>query len=82
MHKWAWCLAASLLATRCSISLAGVLSDRVGAKRVFGMAMGVRSIFCGATALAGGFVPDGSAFVLAGAIAVLSDADQERPHPA
>ncbi|MGF6240173.1 ACS family hexuronate transporter-like MFS transporter [Paraburkholderia sp. GAS38] len=34
----------------------GVLSDRIGAKRVFGAAMGVWSIFCGATALAGGIV--------------------------
>ena len=34
----------------------GLLSDRVGAKLVFGTAMGVWSIFCGATALAGGIV--------------------------
>ncbi|MGA7776105.1 MAG: MFS transporter [Paraburkholderia sp.] len=39
----------------------GVLSDRVGAKRVFGVAMGVWSIFCGATALASGI---GSLIVL------------------
>lgn len=39
----------------------GVLSDRVGAKRVFGAAMGVWSIFCGATALASGI---GSLIVL------------------
>ncbi len=32
----------------------GVLSDRIGAKRVFGAAMGVWSLFCGATALATG----------------------------
>jgi MFS transporter, ACS family, hexuronate transporter len=36
--------------------IGGVLSDRVGAKRVFGAAMGVWSIFCGATALASGIV--------------------------
>jgi ACS family hexuronate transporter-like MFS transporter len=34
----------------------GLLSDRVGAKLVFGTAMGVWSIFCGATALASGIV--------------------------
>ncbi|WP_017777349.1 MFS transporter [Paraburkholderia kururiensis] len=34
----------------------GVLSDRLGAKLVFGVAMGVWSIFCGATALATGIV--------------------------
>lgn len=34
----------------------GVLSDRYGAKRVFGVAMAVWSVFCGATALAGGIV--------------------------
>jgi D-galactonate transporter len=34
----------------------GVLSDKLGAKRVFGAAMGVWSIFCGATALATGIV--------------------------
>jgi D-galactonate transporter len=39
----------------------GVLSDRIGAKRVFGAAMGVWSIFCGATALASGI---GSLIVL------------------
>ncbi|WP_341318553.1 MFS transporter [Paraburkholderia sp. IMGN_8] len=39
----------------------GVLSDKVGAKRVFGTAMGVWSIFCGATALATGI---GSLIVL------------------
>ncbi|RFU49436.1 MFS transporter [Paraburkholderia sp. DHOC27] len=39
----------------------GVLSDRVGAKRVFGVAMGVWSVFCGATALASGI---GSLIVL------------------
>ena len=32
----------------------GVLSDRFGAKRVFGAAMAIWSIFCGATALATG----------------------------
>jgi D-galactonate transporter len=31
----------------------GVLSDRIGARRVFGASMGVWSLFCGATALAG-----------------------------
>ncbi len=31
----------------------GVLSDRMGAKKVFGAAMGIWSLFCGATALAG-----------------------------
>ncbi len=30
----------------------GVLSDRMGAKRVFGLSMGIWSLFCGATALA------------------------------
>jgi D-galactonate transporter len=39
----------------------GVLSDKVGAKRVFGTAMGVWSVFCGATALASGI---GSLIVL------------------
>ncbi|MFM0470105.1 MFS transporter [Paraburkholderia strydomiana] len=39
----------------------GVLSDKVGAKRVFGTAMGVWSLFCGATALATGI---GSLIVL------------------
>ncbi|AXF10245.1 MFS transporter [Paraburkholderia graminis] len=39
----------------------GVLSDKVGAKRVFGTAMGVWSVFCGATALATGI---GSLIVL------------------
>ncbi|MFP3569102.1 MFS transporter [Paraburkholderia sp. SIMBA_030] len=39
----------------------GVLADKVGAKRVFGTAMGVWSIFCGATALATGI---GSLIVL------------------
>ncbi|MFT4068480.1 MFS transporter [Paraburkholderia sp.] len=39
----------------------GLLSDKVGAKRVFGTAMGVWSVFCGATALAGGI---GSLIVL------------------
>jgi MFS transporter, ACS family, hexuronate transporter len=39
----------------------GVLSDKVGAKRVFGTAMGLWSIFCGATALASGI---GSLIVL------------------
>ncbi|CAB3674147.1 MFS transporter [Paraburkholderia rhynchosiae] len=39
----------------------GVLSDKIGAKRVFGTAMGVWSVFCGATALATGI---GSLIVL------------------
>ncbi|GLU34808.1 MFS transporter [Trinickia caryophylli] len=34
----------------------GVLSDKYGAKRVFGAAMAIWSIFCGATALATGIV--------------------------
>jgi MFS transporter, ACS family, hexuronate transporter len=34
----------------------GVLSDRIGAKKVFGGAMGIWSLFCGATALASGLV--------------------------
>lgn len=33
----------------------GVLADRIGAKKVFGGAMGVWSLFCGATALASSF---------------------------
>ncbi|RZF30191.1 MFS transporter [Paraburkholderia sp. UYCP14C] len=39
----------------------GLASDKVGAKRVFGTAMGVWSVFCGATALASGI---GSLIVL------------------
>ncbi|WP_118183478.1 MFS transporter [Paraburkholderia phosphatilytica] len=39
----------------------GLLSDKIGAKRVFGAAMGVWSVFCGATALATGI---GSLIVL------------------
>ncbi|SAL52241.1 transmembrane sugar transporter [Caballeronia udeis] len=34
----------------------GVLSDKVGAKKVFGASMGIWSIFCGATALASSLV--------------------------
>jgi D-galactonate transporter len=36
--------------------IGGVASDKYGAKKVFGGAMGIWSIFCGATALAGGLV--------------------------
>src|SRR6201999_345312 len=39
----------------------GLASDKLGAKRVFGTAMGVWSVFCGATALASGI---GSLIVL------------------
>ena len=34
----------------------GVLSDKIGAKKVFGASMGIWSIFCGATALASSLV--------------------------
>ncbi|TXC79811.1 MFS transporter [Paraburkholderia azotifigens] len=36
--------------------IGGVASDKFGAKKVFGSAMGIWSIFCGATALASGIV--------------------------